>query len=60
MLIGDFNINLFKYDHKADSASFLDSLYTNFLLPYISTPSRLTTHSSTLIDNIFQAMLKMV
>ena len=34
-------------------ASFLDSLYANFLLPYISTPSQVTTHSRTLIDNIF-------
>ena len=51
--MGDFNIDLLKYDHNTDSASFLDSLYTNFLLPYISTPSRVTTHSRTLIDNIF-------
>ena len=53
MLMGDFNIDLLKYDHNTDSASFLDSLYTNFLLPYISTPSCVTTHSRTLIDNIF-------
>ena len=53
ILMGDFNIDLLKYDHNTDSASFLDSLYTNFLLPYISTPSRVTTHSRTLIDNIF-------
>ena len=53
MLMGDFNINVLKYDHNTDSASFIDSLYTNFLLPYISTPSRVTTHSRTLIDNIF-------
>ena len=49
----DFNIDLLKYDHNTDSASFLDSLYTNFLLPYASTPSRVKTHSRTLIDNIF-------
>ena len=53
MLMGDFNIDLLKYDHNTDSASFLDSLYTNFLLPYASTPSRVKTHSRTLIDNIF-------
>ena len=52
--MGDFNIDLLKYDHNTDSASFLD-LYTNFLLPYISTPSRVTTHSRTLIDNIFSS-----
>ena len=53
MLMGDFNIDLLKYDHNTDSASFLDSLYTNFLLPDISAPSRVATHSRTLIDNIF-------
>ena len=42
-----------KYDHNTDSASFLDSLYTNFLLPYISTPSCVTLYSRILIDNIF-------
>ena len=53
MLKGDFNIDLLKYDHNRDSASFLDSLYTNILLPYISTPFWVTKHSRTLIDNIF-------
>ena len=28
MLMGDFNIELLKYDHNKGSASFLDSLYT--------------------------------
>ena len=36
-----------------DSKMFLDIMYTNFLLPYITIPSRVTTHSKTLIDNIF-------
>ena len=53
MLTGDFNIDLLIYDDNTDSASFHDSLYTNFLLPYISTPIRVTTHFRTLIDNIF-------
>ena len=53
MLMGDFNIDLLKYDHNTDSASFVDSLCTNFLLPYISAPSRVTIHSRTLTDNIF-------
>ena len=53
MLMGDSNSNLLKYGHNTDSASFLDSLYTNFLLPYISTPSHVIPHSGTLIDNIF-------
>ena len=49
----NFTIDLFKYDTEKDSADFLDSLYASFLLPYISTPSRVTPHSKILIDNIF-------
>ena len=37
MLIGDFDTDLLKYDRNADSIAFLDSMYTNFLLPYITT-----------------------
>ena len=58
MLMRDFNIDLLKYDHNTDSASFLDSLITNFLLPYISTPSQVATHSRTLIDNIFSNIIE--
>ena len=28
-------------------------MHSNFLLPYTSSPSRVTTHSQTLIDTIF-------
>ena len=51
--MGDFNIDLLKYDTNKDSTMFLDIMYTNFLLPYITIPTRVTTHSKTLIDNIF-------
>ena len=49
----NFNIDLLKYDTHGDSSDFLDAMYASFLLPYISTPSRVTPHSKTLIDNIF-------
>ena len=39
VLMGDFNIDLLKHDANTDSATFLDSMYTNLLLPYISTPT---------------------
>ena len=58
MLMGDFNIDLLKHDHNTDSASFLDSLYTNFLLPCVSTPSHVTTHFRTLIDNSFSKIIE--
>ena len=53
MLMSDFNIDLLKYDTNKDSTMFLDIMYTNFLLPYITIPTRVTTHSKTLIDNTF-------
>ena len=53
VIMGDFNIDLLKYDTEKDSADFLDSMYASFLLPFISTPSRVTPRSKTLIDNIF-------
>ena len=53
VIMGDFNIDLLKYDTEKDSAYFLDPMYASFLLPYISKPSPVTPHSKTLIDNIF-------
>ena len=53
ILMGDFNIDILKYDTNNDSAAFLDMMYENFLLPYISSPTRVTPRSQTLINNIF-------
>ena len=39
ILMGDFNIDIPKYDTSNDSAAFLDIMYENFLLPYISSPT---------------------
>ena len=58
ILMGDFNINLLKYDRHGNSSDFLDAMYANFLLPYISAPSRVTPHSKTLNDNIFSNMIE--
>ena len=56
--MGDFNINLLKYDTGKDSADVLDSMYASFLLPYISAPSRVTPRSKTLTDNIFSNIIE--
>ena len=60
VLLGDFNIDLLKYDTNKDSTAFLDLMYTNFLLPYVTTPTRVTSHSETLSDNIFSNKLRMI
>ena len=52
-LMSDFNIDLLKYESDIDSFNFLDKTYSSFHLFYISSPSRLSTRSQTLIDNIF-------
>ena len=51
VIIGDFNIDILKYNTNKDSSDFVDAMYSSFLLPYISSPT--CTKSRTLIDNIF-------
>ena len=42
--MGDFNIDLLKYDMHGESSDFLDAMYASFLLLYINTPSRVRPH----------------
>ena len=56
--MGNFNIDILKYDTNNDSAAFLDMMYENFFLPYISSPTRVTPRSQTLIDNIFSNIIE--
>ena len=56
-LLGDFNIDLFKYDSHTSINKFLDSLSSNVVLIYILHPTRVTSHSKTLTDNIFSTYL---
>ena len=55
-LLGDFNINLLNYNIHPPTNEFLDSLSSHYFLPHILQPSRVTTNSKTLIDNIFSNM----
>ena len=57
VLMGDFNTDMLKHDKNKNIATFLDSMYSKFLLPYITAPSRTTSLSRTLIDNIFSDSL---
>ena len=56
-LLRDFNINLLNYNVHQPTNNFLDSLASNSTIPYIMQPTRLTSHSKTLIDNIFSNIL---
>ena len=51
--MGDFNLDLFHYDSHHFTQEFLDSLFSHMLIPLITKPTRVTSHSATLIDNIF-------
>ena len=52
-LLGGFNINLMNYNVHYPTNEFLDSLLSNSFLPCILQPTRITSHSKTLIDNLF-------
>ena len=51
--MGDFNINLLAYDSCKYSAEFHDMLSSHSFQPLILQPTRVTSRSQTLIDNIF-------
>ena len=56
--MGNFNIDILKYDRNCDSATFLDNMHENLLPPYITLPTRATPRSQTLIDNIFSNIIE--
>ena len=52
-IMGDFNIDLLKYENHTLTSDFINMITTYQLQPLILHPTRVTDHSSTLIDNIF-------
>ena len=57
-LLGDFNVNLLNYNEHNQTNEFLDSLASNSFIPLILQPTRITSHSNTLIDNIFSNVIE--
>ena len=51
--MGDFNIDLLKIEIDEIINEFYNILNSNLFVPHITLPTRITTHSKTLIDNIF-------
>ena len=49
----DFNVDLLKYEDSANTTVFFDKIYSTSLIPQITSPTRITPWSKTLIDNIF-------
>ena len=58
ILMWDVNIDILKYDTNKDSEEFLVKMYTNFLLPYITSLSRVTPRSQTLINNLLSNIIE--
>ena len=56
-LMGDFNIDLLKYQQHNDTNNFLDTMFSHSFLPAINRPTRITSHTATSIDNIFSNCL---
>ena len=52
-LLGDFNIDLLKYETSSKHNNFLNVMTSFSFLPHILQPTRITEYSTTLIDNIF-------
>ena len=50
-LVGDFNI--YKVDIESPTTNFFDIITANLLVPHIIHPTRITSSSRTLIDNIY-------
>ena len=48
--MGDFNVDLMKTESDTKTSQYFD---TNLFIPHITCPARITTTTSTLIDNIF-------
>ena len=51
-LLGDFNVDLLKYEQHKATNEFLDSLSSYMFLPYNIQPTRITFHSKSIINNI--------
>ena len=56
-LLEDFNVNLSNYNEYSHTNKFLDSLASYSFIPSILQPTRITSHSNTLIDNIFSNVI---
>jgi len=53
LLVVDYNFDLLKYDKHGPTADFLNNLLSHSFLPAIRYPTRISEHSSTLINNVF-------
>ena len=53
IIMGDFNIDLLKFQQHAKTNEYLDNIYSHGFLPVITKPTRVCTSTATLIDHIY-------
>ena len=51
-IMGDFNINVLNHKSHQHTDEFFNNIYSNGFTPLITSPTRITGKSKTLIDNI--------
>ena len=58
-IMGDFNINILNSHSHQPTNEFINLMTSNSLYPLISKPTRITSSTATLIDNIFTNNLEL-
>ena len=53
LLMGDWNLNLMNHPCHQATGEFLDLIFSRMFFPLITRPTRITSHKTLLIDNIF-------
>ena len=53
ILLGDFNVDLMKFNITPHVNDFIDNFNSYSYLPQIFKPTRITSHSASILDNIF-------
>ena len=53
LIAGDFNIDLLKHDVHGPTNDFINNMFAHSYVPVINIATRITDHTSSLIDNIF-------
>ena len=53
VLLGDWNLDIMKHDRHSSTPEFLDIMYSKMFFPLITGPTRITSYTATLLDNIF-------
>ena len=53
VIMGDMNIDILQCQCHIKTNDYLDNLFSNGFIPEITKPTRITSHSATLIDHIY-------